>query len=286
MSEKTKRKALFDYYRQRADIVCFQEVHSQKEDEGLWRSEWGGRILFSHGTASSRGICICFKRGLYCNITNISTDFEGRVLCCEININPENEGTITLCVIYAPNKDTPVFFDALSQRLADYTENVILIGDFNLVQNIKLDRYGSQYNNTRSLQRLKELCDEFSLSDTWRVRNENTLRYSWSRRKPHFQASRIDYALISIGLESSVQNICYLQSIMTDHSAMYISIKFDKHDRGPGYWKMNTSILTKADVINDVRKTITEALVLGAEEEPVERWIYIKKRARLTNLNN
>ena len=243
--------------------------------------EWGGWILFSHGTSATRGICICFKNGFYCNIDNIFTNFEGRVLCCDICLNPEDGNKMTICSIYAPNRDSPSFFDALGHRLADCTENIILLGDFNLVMNTKLDRYGSDHNNWKSLEKLQEVCEEFHLSDTWRVRNENTMRFSWTRRRPNFQASRIDFALASKGLEPNVDNICYLQSILTDHSALYLSINLSRQDRGPGYWKLNAKLLCDNDTLNAVRAAIVTEIAKCEGDVPADKkWASILKCAQ------
>ena len=48
--------------------------------------------------------------------------------------------------VYAPNPDTPSFFDALLQRLMDYSAHKILIGDFNLVMDPVIDRHKSITN--------------------------------------------------------------------------------------------------------------------------------------------
>ena len=51
-----------NYYRPRCHILCLQETHSVKEDENIWQNEWGGRVLFCHGTNKSRGTMICVNK--------------------------------------------------------------------------------------------------------------------------------------------------------------------------------------------------------------------------------
>ena len=118
LADKVKRTAIFNRYREKSDILCLQETHSDKSIENLWRNEWGGRILFSHGKSNARGVCILFNKNFYCNINNISYDFDGRVVCCEISW-PDYQDPITICNVYGPNRDTPAFYDALNQRLCD-----------------------------------------------------------------------------------------------------------------------------------------------------------------------
>ena len=45
---------------------------------------------------------------------------------------------------------------------------------------------------------------EFSLNDVWRIRNEDKLEFSWIKKTVRVQerkASRIDFALVSAGLD-------------------------------------------------------------------------------------
>ena len=54
-----KRRAIFSYLKmQKATLFCLQETYSSSEDEKVWSAEWGGKILFLHGSSHSRGICI------------------------------------------------------------------------------------------------------------------------------------------------------------------------------------------------------------------------------------
>ena len=47
------RRAVFNFYRNRCDILCLQETHSTSDDENVWANEWGGLILMSHGTVKA-----------------------------------------------------------------------------------------------------------------------------------------------------------------------------------------------------------------------------------------
>ena len=54
-----KRRAIFDKHRKNADILVLQETHSESKFEKYWENEWGGKIIFLHGTSAARGIAIC-----------------------------------------------------------------------------------------------------------------------------------------------------------------------------------------------------------------------------------
>lgn len=63
LRSSSKRRAIFKSLRiTDADIIYLQETHSTPQDQKIWASEWGGRVLFSHGLSNSRGVAILFKR--------------------------------------------------------------------------------------------------------------------------------------------------------------------------------------------------------------------------------
>lgn len=60
-----KRKKIFTRLRNlKADIILAQEMHSSVKTENLWKSEWGGKIIYSHGESNARGIAIMIRRNL------------------------------------------------------------------------------------------------------------------------------------------------------------------------------------------------------------------------------
>ena len=57
--DQTKRRSILTYLKeQKANFYFLQETYSDVNDELIWQSEWGGKILFSHGTDHSKGVCI------------------------------------------------------------------------------------------------------------------------------------------------------------------------------------------------------------------------------------
>ena len=61
--DSLKRKKLFHLLNNsNKEIFLLQETHSSPEDEVLWKKEWGGDIVFSHGSHHSRGVAILFKK--------------------------------------------------------------------------------------------------------------------------------------------------------------------------------------------------------------------------------
>ena len=82
-----KRKSIFMYMRKKnADFVFLQETHSCVPSENQWIKEWGGNILFSHGTNTSKGVAILIKPNIDCKINNVVCDPNGRYIFVNIHV--------------------------------------------------------------------------------------------------------------------------------------------------------------------------------------------------------
>ena len=86
-----------------------QEIYSTKSIETIWKSEWGGKIYFSHATNHSRGVMTLFSPKLDVQVDNIKTDKNGRYLLLQATIH---DSALQLCNIYSPqnNSDQKMFF--------------------------------------------------------------------------------------------------------------------------------------------------------------------------------
>ena len=275
LGNKEKRRAIFEFYRKRADIICLQETHSTKDCEMIWRNEWGADVIYSHHTSESAGVCILLPRKKpYC-FKKFRSDCEGRIIICEIQIC---ETPIVICNIYAPNKDEPRFFVRVLEMLQEFAENKIIIGDFNMVMDVKLDRKDSDLNHKNSLEILKNANDEFLLTDVWRDRNPLKKRFSWF--KPGARgtiASRIDFALMEQGVANKVSNVTYTTGILSDHSAYYVAFDFISESRGAGYWKFNTSHLKIPEFVQTMTEKIQHSINGSLGQDIKTRWEILKK---------
>ena len=69
---------------------------------------------------------------------------------------------------------------------------------------------------------------------------------------------RLDYWLISDSLCDMLGNVDVMPAIKTDHSAIILQLhKIEEGVEGPGFWKMNTSILHDAACIDEVKKKVS-----------------------------
>ena len=242
------------------------------------------KAIFAHGTSSARGIAMFVSKEFFSRIKNIYKGEDGRTLICDIH---EDVHIITLVAIYAPNEDSPGFFNKLREILRNRHENKVVVGDFNLALNVEVDRKNTYFNNNRAKDQVLDIMEEFSLNDTWRVRNPEKLEYSWTRktsRSHEREASRIDFALVSAGLDQKVEMIMYISSIKTDHRAVYMVINTMGNERGPGYWKFNTRLLQDSQYLETMNKQIEAFIADQSGDDPCAVWEKFKGMIKKTTV--
>ena len=142
-----KRRGIFLWLtKQKADIVFLQETYSTFQDENFWKTQWKGRMLFSHGSNHSKGALILVRQGLDFEQKTIECDPNGRFIFLEALV----QGSLFLFVnLYAPNKvhEQETFFKRIETKLEsfDFVSNrkIIIGGDLNVYFNEKLDCSGA-----------------------------------------------------------------------------------------------------------------------------------------------
>ena len=228
-----KRRVMFTHLKDSdADIICIQETHAGINDEKVWSAEWGSGIFFSHGETNARGVAILFKRYRTATIHSAVNDNNGRYIIFDIAID---ECRFTLVNLYAPNVDNPTFFVDIFNKIQDIPNvEIMLIGDFNLALDSKLDRTSCTVRNKNATEILLSYMQRFELCDIWRTHNPNQTAYSWSRGINC--ASRIDYVLCNGSLINKFRSMTYECAFGSDHTAIHLNMQFSGNPR-----KENTS---------------------------------------------
>ena len=86
-----KRKAVFHFLKQKScDAILLQEKRSTSADENLWKYEWGGSSLFSHGNSRSNGVAILFHHKFKFELCSEHSDSDGRILLTKIKLKKNN----------------------------------------------------------------------------------------------------------------------------------------------------------------------------------------------------
>ena len=249
-----KRKKMFQFFENlNYDYCCLQETHSDMAVESEWESEWGGNALFSHGTSNKLGVAILYKKKH--KVLEKISDNKGRYAAIKILL--ENK-KVLIVSIYAPNseKEQKEFFTALLSVITtiEYDE-LILGGDFNVCLNNVLDKKGGTTNIKSSLPVLKDVIALLDLSDTWRKQNPGRKQFTWKQNNPEVLC-RLDYMLLSKGLEARTTETKILHVPNTDHKGVTVHIELQSKPRGPSFWKHNNSLLKNCHYIKQMKELI------------------------------
>ena len=119
----------------------------------------------------------------------------------------------------------------MAQKLITFAEgNVIIMGHFNLVWNVSLDRMDgpTQHSGTFS-RRLKHSFKDMVLHDIWREQHSHDQEFTFFALV-YRRYSRIDYILVSSSLIAQIQASHIGRTVLSDHAP--ISVQLDSFRTG------------------------------------------------------
>ena len=285
MGNNEKRREIFQLVRKkRFSIYILQEVHCTKRSFETWAAEWGYLAFFSGIASNKAGVAILFNNNFPFKVLRQICDREGRYIIIDL----VGELILTICNIYAPNKDNPIFFpNVREQMLLFKCEEIILGGDFSLVTDVMKDKKGGKSTTHRnSLKVIQNIRDNLDLTDVWWDLNPEGRRYTWRQNKPEIHC-RLDFFLVSVSLAGRIFKADILPDYKTDHSLCNIAINYQTHPRGSGLWKLNSSLLGEMDYVNKIKSTIHETVNQYKSNETVDEvllWEMIKLQIRDTSI--
>lgn len=252
-----KRKDVLQYYKQlECNILCLQDTHFTIDMETDIRNEWGYDVYFDSFTSQSRGIAIFINNNFEHKVHNTVNDNSGNFLALDIELSNIR---VSLAVIYGPNEDNPGFYNMVSEAINNFkNDNIILVGDFNLVLNPDKDYHNYKHiNNAKARDKLLEINSHHNLSDIFRELHPEKLRYTWRKPRP-FKQARLDFFLVSNSLLNMVQESDILSSYKSDHSPVLLTLKIGNFTHGKGLWKFNNSLLHDSDYIKTINTIIMQ----------------------------
>ena len=291
LRERNKRNQIFTWLKtNHHGIILLQETHSTTNDEQIWKRDWEGDILYSHGLTNSRGVAILLPKDIDVKINSIQKDSHGRIILIECNVQ---SNSFVIANVYAPTKDKPreqlLFLENLQHSLDKFSDKALIIGgDFNTYLNVSIDKKGGvSEQQSEYSQLLHGFCNDFSLVDIWRIRHENKPGFTRRQRtKCGLVQSRLDFWLISVQLEYQAKHVKVTPGKSSDHSIITLEVELvESHKRGKGLWKFNNELLTDQEYVHLIKDTISNIKENINFKNKNTLWDYVKCEIRSQTLN-
>ena len=226
------------------DIILLEETHVQTSDIKQWQTEWKGFSTWNPGrTGKTCGSGVLINKQKQITVLDYKKDEQGRVITIKAEYQKQR---FQVSNLYAPDRPhlRETFFQLLISYLFDDCP-LIMGGDFNMVEDETLDRYGGTHSHTHTqgIVNLQKILNAFDLQDKWRFHNKHKREFTWkSRRINENIKSRLDRFYIAESIKYADSETLY--TVWSDHSVLILKIKMGTpNTRGTNFWKLNTTVL-------------------------------------------
>ena len=180
-------------------------------------------------------------------------------------------------------KIPPKFFKSIGNLISKHEGKQIIAGDFNLIQSQQLDSFDRKTEgNKRAAKILEIIKEELNMVDVWRMQNPDITKYTCTKHNKNSDEttmSRIDFFLVSQQLLGNVIKSDIIPGFKSDHAVPYIIINRELASTGPGFWRLNVSLLSDTDYVDAIRKIINEEKA-KTYETIIDKWVFIKAKIR------
>ena len=252
LNDRTKRVTFIHWVNcLKADIICLQETHASSHATLCTWFKGSGYTVASSSISNKRvgtAILVASRHQL----NKVWRDDAGRFTQAEVFMGEER---VRFTSLYAPNRnpDRNRFLASLPDFI-DLEVPTFLCGDFNSVLDPDTDRrhppsYQRQtpHLSAESVAALQSLLSATSTFPVWRTQHPVERAFSWDHGSGEC-SSRIDMIWAPLSLKDHVKDSGYYPSFFTDHRYLQVSFTLPSSmDRGPGYWKLNTSVLQDSE---------------------------------------
>lgn len=272
----------------KADILILVDTRLNPCLERRIRNDFNFNIYSSLTNEPRRGVSILFKRSINYVILDSAKDNEGNILSLKTKINDD---IIIITGLYAPNRDSPFFYDnAFDISNSWGVEKVCIGGDFNTTLSWENENFNYRSRgNDRSRTRLNELLSEFNFYDpirsilgnvpiwTWKrgtnplnndiinssglLSNESFNSSNQSYRHTHAPRARLDFIFVSESLNLNVTSADVHNRYISDHKAISISVNLNNFKNGKGIWRANDKLLKIPNFCSTISREIKFTLL-------------------------
>ena len=211
----------------------------------------------------------------------------GRLINIKIKSVPTNkEYNITLLYGYTTQHASQKKMKNITEKLMENHEKCdqnIILGDFNFVDN-DLDRVREHHQGMNQMDRTLsspwvELTNKLDITDPFRENNPKRRMFSYihTQRKAK---SRIDRVYVNY---ENTANVIHYKHTPTPFNMTHRILSFtyvENSEKGPSYWKMNTSILHDPPYQKTVQKIVQDVHNLNVID-PIEKWLIFIETIRI-----
>lgn len=231
--------------------ICFlQETHIDSEDKilSIKESITDFKVFCDVSENKTKGVAILVKKSLNCIIENINYH-NSRCMSLDLKIDGIIFKFINVYVPNLPNEQIE-FIEELT-LLIYKNKNIIIGGDFNFVEDNKLDRFNSNRNVRNEILRHQKTWIRFFkvLRFKESILNREKFENDFMTWSNGFQSSRIDRFYHKKDAEFSMTYEDNIYFPMSDHHFIHANIIYSlnkpnkKSPKKDNNWKLNESIL-------------------------------------------
>lgn len=283
-----KTKAICNLFQNtNSNLTFLLDTHLDSDTQNNILKYWKGTCLFANSNQNSyvAGIALLSKNIDMSNSSFIP-DENGRFAILKVTISNQN---YLIIAIYAPTHATKQskqqFYDSLNSKIKgihQQSDIVVMLGDFNSVENEKLDK-STGSNNDNSYKFLNPLLLDFDLEDIWRSRNPNRREFTFTSSQGY--SSRIDRIYVSQNATHSVINVDHKSFAHSDHSSVHVSLAIKGNaTSGTKTWCLNKNLLSDKDYITKITALWSNWQVKKSQFPDVLQW-WDKGKQAIKNLS-
>ena len=198
------------------NILLLQETHVK--DLRL-KSEidknFNCKSFWSFGSSDSKGVAVLIMNNFENTINKFEKDSEGRAVSVKIS---SPHGDFNIVSIYAPNNisERKIFLRNLDPLLIG-TNPLILGGDWNMIEDLKLDKInGNPSKGNEGSIELNSIKQVYKLNDPFRQLYKDERSFTWSCESTGV-CTRLDRFYINKDFNKYLKNVRHIHCNISDH---------------------------------------------------------------------
>ena len=176
-----------------------------------------------------------------------------------------NQEDINIVNIYAPNIGAPKYIKKILEDFKkDIDSSTIIVGDFNTPLS-KMDRSSTQ-NINKDIVALNKDLDEMGLTDIHRAFHPKEVKYTFFSNA-HGTFSKVDHMIGHKASLHKFKKIEIISNIFSEHKGLKLETNLkEKNPKHSKKWRLNSMVLSKKWVKNEIREEIIKFLETNENE--------------------